>query len=108
MDPRLKLQYYRDNNWEESFIQNAKKQVIDLWNSTYKTNTSISGEFDENDDNDNDLFNHIFKKQKIGEKDELNNYLNEGVVTNKTDILSWWKVYLNIIYYIFHYIYIYI
>jgi len=91
MDPRLKFQYYKDNNWEKSYIQNAKQQVIDLWNSTYKTNISISEEFVENDDDD-DLFNHIFKKQKIGEKNELSNYFNESVVANKTDILSWWKV----------------
>jgi hypothetical protein len=91
MDSRLKFQYYKDNNWEESYIQNAKQQVTDLWNSTYKTNISISEEFVKNDDDD-DLFNHIFKKQKIGEKDELRNYFNEGVVANKTDILSWWKI----------------
>jgi hypothetical protein len=96
MDPRLKLQYYKDNNWEESFIQNAKKQITDLWNSTYKTNTFTSEEFAENNNDDDDLFSHIFKKQKTGEKDELSNYFNEGVVTNKTDILLWWKVYLNL------------
>ena len=100
MDPRLKLQYYRDNSWEESFVQEAKNQVIGLWNSTYKIGNVVSEETTNN--NNNDLFNHIFKKQKIGEKDELSNYLNEGVISSKTDILSWWKVYLNIRYYLLH------
>lgn len=90
LDPRIKLQYYKDNKWEDSFVEDAKKQVTDLWETTYKpTNTEVR-EFD-NDVND-DLFGHIFKKRKIEETDELNTYLNEGVVSGKTDILAWWKV----------------
>ena len=40
LDPRLKLQYYKDHSWEEKYIRNAKKQVTELWNSTYKSNTT--------------------------------------------------------------------
>jgi len=61
--------------------------------STYKINVEIFEESSNNEDDD--LLSHIFKKQKV-ENDELNAYLNEGVVSSKTDILIWWKVYFNI------------
>jgi hypothetical protein len=64
--------------------------VTELWNSTYKPNTTEAEA--EADDIDNDLFGHIFKKRKL-DKDELNAYLNERVVPGKTDILAWWKVF---------------
>ena len=90
MDPRFKLQYYKDNHWEESFVLEVKRQIKELWTSTYKINIE---EFEEVIDNEkDDLFNHIFKKQKLEKKDELNSYLNEEVVSSKTDILAWWKV----------------
>ncbi|RGB31063.1 hypothetical protein C1646_764533 [Rhizophagus diaphanus] len=50
MDPRLKLQYYRDNKWKESFIQEAKKQVVELWKSTYKVNSANDEESHDDDD----------------------------------------------------------
>ncbi|CAB4475133.1 unnamed protein product [Rhizophagus irregularis] len=90
LDPHIKLQYYKDNMWEESFIQEARKQVTNLWETTYKPN--ISENVEPSDDADDDLFGHIFKKRKIEEKDELSIYLNEGVTPGKTDILMWWKV----------------
>ena len=89
MDPRFKLQYYKDNKWEDSFIQEAKNQVFEVWRSTYKVNNVDT---EESYDDDDDLFGHIFKKRKM-EKDELSTYLNERVTPGKTDILAWWKVY---------------
>ncbi|CAB4446492.1 unnamed protein product [Rhizophagus irregularis] len=71
--------------WEESFIQEARKQVTNLWETTYKPN--ISENVEPSDDADDELFGHIFKKRKIEEKDELSIYLNEGVAPGKTDIL---------------------
>lgn len=76
--------------WEESFIQEARKQVTNLQETTYKLN--ISENVEPSDDADDELFGHIFKKRKIEEKDELSIYLNEGVAPGKTDILMWWKV----------------
>lgn len=91
LDPRIKLQYYESNKWEDSYIQEAKEHITELWESTYKVNIV---EIEENsDDAGDDLFNHIFKKRKIDKKDELNVYLNEGLASGKTDILAWWKVY---------------
>jgi hypothetical protein len=89
MDPRLKLQYYRDNKWEESFIQEAKKQVVELWKSTYKVNSAND---EESHDDGDEIFGHIFKKRKLNH-DELSIYLDEKTIPGKTDILAWWKVY---------------
>ncbi|PKY47868.1 hypothetical protein RhiirA4_463250 [Rhizophagus irregularis] len=36
MDPRLKLQYYEDNEWEAEYISEAKKIVTEVWNNFYK------------------------------------------------------------------------
>uniref|UniRef100_U9SMH4 HAT C-terminal dimerisation domain-containing protein n=1 Tax=Rhizophagus irregularis (strain DAOM 181602 / DAOM 197198 / MUCL 43194) TaxID=747089 RepID=U9SMH4_RHIID len=49
MDPCLKLQYYRNNKWEESFIQKAKKQKRKLNHdelSIYLNEKTISGKTD--------------------------------------------------------------
>ena len=64
---------------------------MELWNFTYKSNTTKVLEALADDIN-NDLFGHIFKKQKL-DKDELSAYLNEKVVPGKTDILAWQKVF---------------
>lgn len=76
--------------WEEEFIQEAKTQITELWESTYKSNVVETVEFEDVED---DIFGHIFKKQRIEEKDELKIYLNEELAPGKSDILTWWKVY---------------
>jgi hypothetical protein len=91
MDPRLKLQYYIDNQWEEPFIQDARSLVTNLWETTYKVNNT---EVEESSaDDSDDIFGRIFKKQKIDDRDELKLYLNEKIASGKTDVLLWWKVY---------------
>ena len=101
MDPRLKLQYFKEHNWEEKFIKSSKKQVTELWNTTYKVNST---EAEDTSDVEDDLFGHLFKKRKLDKKDELNAYLNEKVLPEKTDILAWWKVFYY--YFIITYIYL--
>ena len=86
LDSRLKFQYYKDHHWEDKFIRSARKQVTDLWNSSYKVYT-IEVEESANDI-DIDLFEYIFKKQKV-EKNELSIYLDEKILPEKTNILAW-------------------
>ncbi|CAJ0758498.1 19956_t:CDS:2 [Entrophospora sp. SA101] len=38
LDPRLKLDYYRDNNWEANFINNAHQVIKDIYQSGYAPN----------------------------------------------------------------------
>ncbi|RGB33474.1 hypothetical protein C1646_611985, partial [Rhizophagus diaphanus] len=35
LDPRLKLTYHKDNNWEEEFIIEARKAISDVYEKQY-------------------------------------------------------------------------
>lgn len=103
MDPRLKLSYYEDNNWEDEYIKEAKDVVKQIWEEEYKKFNLVNEQVAEIED---ELFSHFFKKRKISQKDELEEYLKEPVVPCSTNILLWWKVYFIInnlfIYFIFN------
>ena len=89
MDPRLKLNYYEENEWEQTYIDAAKETAFEVWEAVYKVDDSVNEQHDEIED---ELFSHIFKKRKISRKDELTEYLKEPVVQYLTDVLLWWKV----------------
>lgn len=88
LDPRLKLQYYADNNWEEYYINDAKRIIIDAWTNYYKNNDLAMVVPNKPDP----LLNHVFKKQKTQPNDELKRYLGEEVIDSELDVLQWWKV----------------
>ena len=89
MDPRLKLNYYEENDWKQTYIDEAKETVFEVWETVYKVNDLVNEQHDEIED---ELFSHIFKKRKISCKDKLTEYLKEPVVQYSTDVLLWWKV----------------
>ena len=89
MDPRLKLNYYEENDWEQTYIDEVKETVFEVWETVYKVDDLVNEQHDEIED---ELFSHIFKKRKISRKDELTEYLKEPVVQYSTDVLLWWKV----------------
>jgi len=84
MDPRLKLNYYEENDWEQTYIDEAKETVFEVWETVYKVDDLVNEQHDEIED---ELFSHIFKKRKISRKDELTEYLKEPVVQYSTDVL---------------------
>ena len=87
LDPRLKLRYYEDNKWKQSFIDYAKETVLDIYNINYALTAA--------DEYLNDEFlDHIFGKQKKIEQNEVELYLKADIATQKQDILLWWKVYI--------------
>lgn len=88
LDPRLKLQYYKNNKWEEHYINTAKKTITTIWTRYYKNTEPIMDDSDEADD----LLDHVFKKRTTESNDELKIYLGEEVASRKCDILLWWKV----------------
>lgn len=88
MDPRLKLQYYKENKWKPAYISQVKANVTEIWDNTYKNNNL---DIESSDNADDDILSYVFKKQKTG-NDELATYLKEPVASNKTDVLLWWKV----------------
>ena len=107
LDPRLKLQYYRDNKWENKFIEGAQKDLNNLYKTSYASTESvvISDECPEDS-----LLQHIYKRRKATNDNELDQYLAAPVSLYGTDILNWWKV--NVLYIIkpiiLYYIYLYI
>ena len=107
LDPRLKLQYYRDNKWKNKFIEGAQKDLNNLYKTSYASTESvvISDECPEDS-----LLQHIYKRRKATNDNELDQYLAASVSLYGTDILNWWKV--NVLYIIkpiiLYYIYLYI
>ena len=59
LDPRLKLQYYKDHNWEIEFIDIALEDIESLYKSNYAPAESVQ---DSVEDSSNDLLNHIYKR----------------------------------------------
>ena len=48
-------------------------------------NPNESSEYD-------DLLNHIYKRQRIENINEIEHYLNAPLAPSKTNLLQWWKV----------------
>ena len=100
IDPRHKLQYYTDNEFEENYIITYKNQIKELWVTKYKPEDN---ENNNQNINQNSLAAHMFKKRKTSYSDELEAYLNEPPANFDMDILAFWKVNKqinDIIYYI--------
>lgn len=93
LDPRIKLKYYKDNNWEESFINTARKTITDIYDTDYSPRFEDGASEDNEED---DLIIHIYKRQRIDKESELKEYLEGPVAPEKTNILQWWKVILNL------------
>lgn len=91
MDPRLKLNYYKENNWERKYINSAQQLIYDVYQAKYASNNSeVSNS--ENDSED-DLTTHIYKRKRISSSsNELDLYLKDPNAKEKTDVLLWWKV----------------
>jgi hypothetical protein len=91
MDPRLKLEYYKDNDFEDYYINRYRRQVTNLWEEKYKRVQ------EQNPDNQfvnitSPLADHMFKKRKLVRADELDIYLNSSSANFDIDILAFWKV----------------
>lgn len=89
LDPRLKLTYHRNNNWEERYINEARKSITDLYKSQY---APVIDELVEENPSEDDLFCHIYKKRRLGNENELDLYLGAPIVPGETNLLQWWKV----------------
>ncbi|CAJ0747751.1 16278_t:CDS:10 [Entrophospora sp. SA101] len=71
LDPRLKLDYYRDNNWEANFINNAHQVIKDIYQSGYAPNLTVFSNSENNDiEEEEDLTSHIYKRQQINHESE--------------------------------------
>lgn len=88
MDPRLKYQYWKDEEWEEEFQEEARKAVEDEWLKDYKTETTTQHSIHDDDDAQG-----RFKLKKRRTIDELERYINEACVEDDNDgevALKYW------------------
>jgi len=86
LDPRLKLAYHKSNDWEERFINEARKTITDLYNQYAPA--AIEPIEDDNLPKD-DLFNHIYKKRRLSNENELDLYLGTPIVPGEVNLLQW-------------------
>lgn len=114
MDPRYKLVWYKATGWPKQWIDNARKQVTELYKAKYLPAYSKGDQGTDNHTNSTSstekgqpsLFGDLFMKQmrnfqKVSTDDDLKRYLTEGVVdpdmlvkerTGINGVLGWWKV----------------
>ncbi|CAB4443314.1 unnamed protein product [Rhizophagus irregularis] len=90
LDPRLKLEYMKDNEWERSWIDKTKNDVSKIYNMLYAPQEiqNISIEYNSSDE---DLVSHISKRRRTEPVSELDRYLKADCAQALTDILNWWK-----------------
>ncbi|EXX62125.1 hypothetical protein RirG_164700 [Rhizophagus irregularis DAOM 197198w] len=84
-DPRVKLKYYQQQDWEQEYIDAAQKIVTDTYNKNYKNN--LCPNFVDESEDQNDFFG-IFNLDNNHDEDELEEYLRKPVVAFKTDPLQ--------------------
>lgn len=95
LDPTLKLEFFKENKWTSSSIRAVKKTVVDIYTAQYApANSEALTTYEEEK---NPLLEHLYKKRKVDNRNELDRYLNSPVIpieTNGTicDRLLWWKV----------------
>ncbi|CAB4482266.1 unnamed protein product [Rhizophagus irregularis] len=60
LDPRLKIQYMKDQKWDKRWIESARKKVLEIYKGKYVP-IEINNINNEYDSSDEDLITHIFK-----------------------------------------------
>ena len=92
LDPRLKLNYYKDNEWEEPYITEIQNSISDLYQKQYAPLPSTVIESDQNKVRNDNLLNHIYKKRHPSNENQLDSYLNSSTMSPEINLLEWWKV----------------
>jgi len=98
LDPRLKLFYYEEHDWEKQYIDKAKETVSQIYHSQYAPIGTVHQKADEEED---DLIAHIYKRWQNEGDDEFELYLKAPRAPRKADGLQWWKVSSSICLFIF-------
>lgn len=94
LDPRIKLSYYENNKWKQSFIRYAKETVLRIYMTSYEPDNYLGDVEEVNDEEKDEFLDHIFGKQKNRQQNEVELYLKAPKAARNQDILLWWKVYI--------------
>jgi len=93
LDPRLKLNYYRETGWDRVFIAQARTTITTHYRTKYAPPPGEEPQV-ENDQED-ELVAYIYKRRRVQRVDELEEYLKTSCAPpfdTNTTVLTWWKV----------------
>src|ERR1700761_4028775 len=90
--PRLKLDYYKKKKWDKRWIAESKRIVAEIYEKHYRPSVTEASDHSDGD-NDDELYQHLYAHNKADKRDELETYLSAPVISGRTDVLQWWKVY---------------
>ncbi|GBC49849.2 zinc finger BED domain-containing protein RICESLEEPER 2-like [Rhizophagus irregularis DAOM 181602=DAOM 197198] len=97
LDPRMKLKYYLQQEWEQEYIDAAIKVIKDTYNEHYQNDPLLNNSNLEVQENDQENFFSLFEiGNDSSEEDELDEYLRKPVVSFKMNPLQWWKPYSEV------------
>ncbi|CAB4496358.1 unnamed protein product [Rhizophagus irregularis] len=92
LDPRLKVEYMKDNEWETQWVDRTKKTVSELYMMLYAPQETQNTNIEYNS-SDEDLVSHISKRHRIESVSEFDRYLNADRAQALCDTLNWWKLF---------------
>jgi hypothetical protein len=92
LDPRVKLKYYKKQEWEQEYIDAAIKIIKDVYSENYRNDNSLHIDIETQENDQNNFFGIFETANESDDEDELEEYLRKPVVNFKTDPLQWWKV----------------
>jgi len=95
LDPRLKMDYFQDNNWDEDVIVGEITSSLQQTWKKYNIPPSQMQFEDANDDSPSkdirkDFVSNVYKRSK-DKKDDLESYLSIGVEDINESVLMYWK-----------------
>ncbi|CAB4413277.1 unnamed protein product [Rhizophagus irregularis] len=90
LDPRLKVEYMKDNEWKTQWVDRTKKTVSELYMTLYAPQETQNTNIEYNS-SDEDLVSHISKRRRIESVSEFDRYLNADQTQALCDTLNWWK-----------------
>lgn len=92
MFPALKLNYFKEHNYHNSTVREIKQQISEYFSKNYEQPLSSTLKSYEEDNTDDELHQHIFKRSKTDKiSSELQKYLLLPLANKKTDPLEYWK-----------------
>ena len=91
LDPRFKLQYYKENDWEQRWIDEAVESFRNAYAYYRDPSAPRTGERLPVDHDNTDLMETVFRRRPTENPDELDEYLSAPAANTGTDVLQWWK-----------------
>ena len=98
LDPRLKMDYYKVNNWEPELVGHAKRALLHAI-EVYEAATPPSDHVDiaahaahtAHAESRMDRVFQAVKRQRTQEESEVDSYLAGNMADKNVNVLEWWK-----------------